>query len=207
MKAFIIVVISLFLVTLNGICQSKNKVGIVFNLENIAAGMKYVNSQIQKIPISRICFTPGISYERKITVKSNIELELRFKQNQESYFVFPPRENQPFGANFYTQNYITQETVINLPICYKFNSKFINFSVGPTIEYLIEAKQLNVNPYSFILGKEAYPKKWSIGFIGKISKTINVYKSFSVEPSFFYNPILSYSKNYLGIALLMNYNF
>ena len=53
MKAFIIVVISLFLVTLNGICQSKNKVGIVFNLENIAAGIKYVNSQIQKIPKSK----------------------------------------------------------------------------------------------------------------------------------------------------------
>lgn len=193
--------------TLNGICQSKNKVGIVFILENITAGSKYINSQIQKIPKSRICFTPGISYERKFTVKSSIELELRFKQSLENYFVVPPPINPPFGSYFYTQNYVTKETVINFPICYKFNSNIINFSVGPTIEYLLEAKQLNVNPYSTILGKEAYPNKWTVGFIAKISKTIKVTNLFSVEPSLFYNPILSYSKNYFGIALLIKYNF
>ena len=207
MKTIACIAFSLFFVSVNGVCQSKNKVGIAIIIENIAAGSTYINNNIQKIPISKMAFVPAISYERKLTNRSSIEVELRFKQTMESNFMVPPPESPPAGWYFYTHNYVTKETVINLSVCYKFNSKIINFSAGPTIEYLLDTKQLNVNPYSTILGKEAYPKKWSVGVMTKISKTIKVNKYFAIEPSLFFNPILSYSKNYLGLALTANYIF
>lgn len=207
MKIITCIILSLFLAVANGFCQSKNKIGIVIIIENIAGDSKYITPYIQKIPKSRICFVPGISYERKFTTKSSIVVEFRFKQTIENNFNVPPPESPPFGSYFYTQHYVTKETVINLPICYKFNSRIANFSVGPVLEYLLESKQLNINPYSKILGNEAYPKKWSLGLIVKISKDIKINKHFALEPSIFYNPILSYSKNYLGISMAANYRF
>ncbi|CAN5885589.1 hypothetical protein BH11BAC4_BH11BAC4_06540 [soil metagenome] len=207
----IIILLSIFstftLIQSKVFCQNKNIIGIGLTLENITQPSKYIYTSVLKTTPSSICLVPGISYERKLSRKSGLELELRYRQAITSYFTFPPPENQTYPSYLFPQNYSTKEVFLSLPITYKFNSRIVNFSLGPSLEYLLASKQLNVNSYSHIPGKEYYSNKLSVGIITKVSKVIKIYKAIVIEPAFFYNPILTYSKNYLGILFAAKYKF
>ena len=207
MKTFILLFFLAASAFTKSFCQKKNEIGIVVTLENVSAADTYVKDYVLKKPGSKTYLVPGLSYEKKLSRKSSVEVEFRYKQAITNEFIFPQPENSNFPSYFNTQHYAIKESFLSFPITYKFRSRIINFSVGPTAEYLLDAKQINMNAYSHVLEDEFYSKKWSVGLLTRVSKHIRVYKNIMTEPSVFFNPVLSYKKYYWGIALAVKYQF
>ena len=206
---FVIVFITCNICLCRAYCQQKNKIGLSFQLERVSSNLIEINSfGASKTSQSKISLVPALTYERKITRKSSVEIELKYRYGIISNIVLPPTENQTFMNYFSEHPYSIKESFISVPILYKFNSSIINFSVGPTIEYLLKKEQVNVDPpYIRHLGDEYFTKKWSWGLLTSISKSIPIYKKLLLEPSLYYNPIISFKRTYVGIGIAAKYKF
>jgi len=197
LKAYLYILFTLF--CLKSWCQQKNEIGIDFQSESMSKTFKTINQAATKTTQSKVIFSPLLIYQRQLTLHSSLELGLKYRQVFSNATVLVA-----LGSNSNNQlNFAIKEKFLNLPILYKFNSKFIAFSLGPTVEYFLGA----YNSKNYSLGKEFYSDKWSWGLLAKISKQIKLDKRIIFEPSLFYNSILSFNRNFLGISIATKYKF
>ncbi len=135
----------------------------------------------------------GLNIERKITKHSGIESGLYYRTYKTSLYIST-------GTDY--NNFAISERHISLPVLYKFYSRIINFSVGPTFDFYVGWKQKSgyviVNTYSI-------DPSFAFGFITKFSKQINLSDHLFLEPELRLNPILTYNRAYIGLGIAAKY--
>ena len=187
-------------------CQNKNKIGLDVQLENESKGIVKLPYESTERYYQSSNFIIGISYERLLSKKSSIEIEFKYRHLLNGYSFFIPA-----GSNSLFQvNVSGKESFISCPILYKYSMSFINISLGPTLDYFLQWKQTTSNSgflYQKQLADFFFPNKLSLGFLIKISKSIKIYKKIVTEPGIFYNPIVSYQRNYFGLSITTKYSF
>jgi len=137
----------------------------------------------------------GFTFERQMTSSSGFETGLYLRTFTEDLV-------QTLNTNDY--NVSISEVYCSLPILYKYYSKILNISVGPTLDYFIGWHQRNDESNLNITSYTISPK-FDFGLLLKVSKPIQIIDKFSIEPEIRYNPIFKYSRYYLGIGIVAKY--
>lgn len=207
MKSLIAVFIFAALFCSSAHSQNKNRIGYDLQLGyqpgNVVDSKYVTNKSYQTKTIPSF----GIVYERVLSKKSSIEFEIKYRISPNEYTIYVPG-----GANLTVKvNFSGEEFFLSFPILFKYSTQILNLSLGPTFEYFVNWKQKASNYYipsgQSSLPNYFFPDNWSVGLMFKISKSIIIGDKFILEPGIFYNPILSYKNNYLGLAVVIQYPF
>ena len=190
----------------NSYCQKKNLVGISAQLEHVPQKSVALSYGAVRTIKEKTIFLPVISFERRLTKRSGLVVECKYRKvscNVNMYVILATD-----GTGFF--DFPIEEKIISIPILYKYTSHIINFSIGPSIEYLAKSRQKHYYQYAPIVPKQYYEndqKRWSVGALARLSKEIKIHKQFIIEPSVYYNPIISYKRNYFGMSMSAGYKF
>jgi hypothetical protein len=146
--------------------------------------------------------SPGVSFETQLRKHSGAETGLYYRtaitKNTINY------SDSAGPARPYRFTVATR--YINLPLLYKFYSKILNVSAGPTFDLFIGWKQkrdeLPVQIQSF---KE--DPTFKIGFLAKVGKAIAASSRIIVEPEVRYASIQGLEGGGIGVGVAVKYNF
>ncbi|NEU10116.1 hypothetical protein GZH53_17465 [Flavihumibacter sp. R14] len=146
-------------------------------------------------------FKPGFGfhYEQRFTRRSALETGLFFRNySQGGAITFSDGSNSIFSSINVAERYLS------IPALYKFHTKIVNISAGPSFEFYLGWKQTNRDP---IIKLDEYyiDPAFHIGLIAKISKDIRVNKQLIVEPEIRWNPILTSERGYWGLGIAAKY--
>ena len=141
----------------------------------------------------------GLVIDHQGTRKSGIETRIFYRTFLSTNLIFV--ELDGLSNTFFVD---VRESHITLPILYKFHSRILNLSVGPTFDFFVGWKQtggsqeIEVNDYSI---------SPSFGFGGmlKVSKGIRLSDQVYLEPDLRLNPVLSRSIIYGGFGIAIKY--
>lgn len=174
----------MFVLSNNCFSQKTNYVGLDFTFEN-ASGT----------------FQPGIGmlFERKVTHHSGIETGLYYRNYKQDFII---TVSDSVGSRSYYG--LISERHISIPVQYKFYSRFINLTAGPTFEFYIGWKQKNKTSELAVSSYDINPA-FSIGFIAKASKDIRLAENFILEPEVRFNPIFTSGRRYIGFGIAGKY--
>jgi hypothetical protein len=207
MKLFLPVIIFIFLATCctKTYCQGKNEAGISFQIEKMPRLMEDIGPGATKTAQTKLTFSFGAWYERIFSKHSSGETGLKYRQAINEIII--PVPAAPNNVAFV--HYFIIEKFLSLPVLYKYSSRIINLSAGPSLDYFLSWKeQKNKNPTVPLQSyKLFFDKKLSIGLLTSISKTVNLTKKIIIEPSIYYNTILSFKRSYYGISIAAKHRF
>jgi hypothetical protein len=159
--------------------------------KSLSIGIKVLN----EIDLDGGTFYPGgggqIVY--RMTKHSGLESGLYYS-NQTMTFYFVTIGRETFHA-------AVAESWVRLPVLYRFDSKFLNFTVGPQLEYFLGWKNKHSNP-SIIINNYARPSA-RFGLTNSLSKSIELSSKWLLEPEarLIFYPSNEYGTIGLNIAL------
>jgi hypothetical protein len=186
MRKYLILLI-LFVFVYKAEAQQKTKIGL--------------NILIEKND-SEYDFGPGLglSIERQLTKRSGIESGLYYRTNERTLYTSFYSESSLLSISYI---YIS-ERYLSLPILYKFHSKIVNFSVGPTMDFFVGWNQINGTDQAEVENYSLSPDL-SFGAMLKLSKTIGLGERFSLEPEIRVNPNITYGDIYFGFGIPLKF--
>ena len=141
----------------------------------------------------------GAKIERKLTRRSGIESGVYYRNYVHDFYIMITGTN---GTEFFPVK--VSERHLSIPVLYKFYSRFVNVSVGPTFDFYLGWNQrdksnvLVVNDYNI-------DPNFSVGLMGKISKIISLTEKIFLEPEVRYNYNFTYDRTYIGFGAAVQY--
>lgn len=179
-------ILVLFLLTLS-ISNAQTKVGVLFIVEDAN------DSQNLRPGV-------GLVIDHKLTRKSGIESGVFYRTFKDrSFFNIVP----PSGGNLFLFSEI-RESYITVPILYKFHTRIVNVSLGPTFDFFLGWKQTGGSP-DLEVNDFSIDPTFSIGGILKMSKNIRLSESLHLEPDMRINPLFGTNRIYGGFGLAIKY--
>ncbi len=166
---------------LHSFSQAKTQVGLNLTVE-LLSGSTFVPGG-------------GMMVERQVTRHSGIESGIYFRSYITDGYVQP-------GNNFYA--FSISERYLSIPVLYKYYSRIVNFSIGPSFDYFLGWKQKSGLPDVKVENYSISPAI-AIGIQTKLSKPIILSNRFILEPELRFNPIISTERSYLGIGIAAKY--
>ena len=146
---------------------------------------------------SSSAFKPGfgLQYEQRFTLRSGIETGMFYRNYQQGLIV-----TMSDGTNSVTSAVNVAERHLSIPALYKFHTKFVNISAGPTFEFFMGWRQTNRDP---VVKVDDYnlQNEFNIGVLAKISKDIRINQRFVLEPEMRLNPIVTNDRAYIGFGI------
>lgn len=142
----------------------------------------------------------GLVLERKITRHSGLETGIYYRNNPVSFTTFiqvPPTGSFSFGSSL-------NERFLSIPVLYKFYSRIVNFSVGPTFDFMLGWKQTGGQPQVNI-DSYSTSNEFDMGAMIKLSKQIKLADQWLLEPELRLNPLFSGVRVYGGLAIGARY--
>jgi hypothetical protein len=146
--------------------------------------------------------SPGISFETQLRKHSGAETGIYYRTALTkgvvtySDSVGPAR---PYG-------FTVARRYVHIPVLYKFYSKVLNFSVGPTFDLFTGWKQKRDELPAHIQSFKESPK-FKVGFLCKVGKAISASTRIIVEPELRYASIQGFEGGGVGVGLAVKYNF
>ncbi|TKK64047.1 hypothetical protein FC093_23405 [Ilyomonas limi] len=186
-------------------CQQKDQIGINVQIGKTPQQIENISSGAIKTTHGNLKFGFGILYEKTFSKHSGCEIELKYRHATNDLALA-----LLLGTNNINWvHYNISENFLSVPITYKYRSKILNVSAGPSLDYFLSWKQHKETPYNLTLPSYTsfFDKKISVGVLATISKTIPVDKKISIEPSLYCNPILSFKRTYYGVSIATKYTF
>lgn len=146
-------------------------------------------------------FRPGIGglFERQITRHSGIETGVYYRN-----FIQRGFTTLTNSTGSYTFPFIISERHISIPVQYKFYSRLINLSAGPSFDFYLGWEQKNKSAIIVINDYNIDPN-FFIGLLAKVSKSISLTDRFILEPEVRFNPIFTSSRTYIGLGIAGKY--
>jgi hypothetical protein len=150
---------------------------------------------------STSAFKPGVGlqYEQQFTRRSGLETGLFYRNYQQGLFV-----TISDGTNSVSSSINVSESHLSIPALYKFHTKIVNISAGPTFEFFMGWRQTNRDP---VIRLDGYSMQhaFNIGVLTKLSKDIRLNERFILEPEVRLNPIVTNDRAYLGFGIAGKY--
>lgn len=138
----------------------------------------------------------GALIDYRITKHSGMESGIYYRTFPEHYYFYTPQD-------FYS--FTIAERHLSIPVLYKFSSRIVNASFGPTFDFFLGWKQKMGKSYVDVNEYNISPS-FNIGAMLKISKDIRLTDKFSLEPEIRLNPIFSAGRGYAGIGIPVKYS-
>lgn len=193
---------SLLTISYAAYCQKKNEFGIVLQGENTARHSEEINPGATKN--SHTDWRPGFGaqYERILGKHSSAILGVKYRSAiNDIYIAVPTIVNFTDYAHF-----LVKENFLTMPVQYKYSFSFVSISAGTSLDYFLSWKDLQKYYYAPLQSYDRFlDKKLSIGLLGSISKKISIDKKVMLEPTVYYNRILSFDRTYFGGSLEIKY--
>ena len=105
-----------------------------------------------------------------------------------------------FSLEGYYFNTDIRESHLSIPILYKFSSRIVNFSAGPSFEVFLGWKQTSETGEVEVESYEIDPK-YNLGVMAKLGKDIKLSEKLVFEPELRFNPIFNLERVYVGLGL------
>jgi len=141
----------------------------------------------------------GLQYEQRFTRRSGIETGMFYRNYQQGMIV-----TMTDGTNSVISTVDVAERHLSIPALYKFHTKIVNISAGPTFEFFMGWRQTNREPVIKVDGYNLQ-NEFNIGVLAKISKDIRINERFILEPEMRLNPIVTNERAYLGFGIAGKY--
>lgn len=207
MKSWITAFIFIIISCCRTYSQNKNTIGLDFQLEYQTKTNVDWNYATTKTYQASAMAVYGIVYERLLSKNTGIEVEIKYQTSPNEYSFLVPG-----GVNSTDQVKVSgKESFLSMPILFRYRTKILNISLGPTLDYFLNWKQTSSNYYipygENSLPEYFFPDTWSLGLLFKISESIPIGDQCIVEPGIFYSPILSYKNNSFGLSVLVKHPF
>lgn len=186
LKATVFIVFILLLTSLTTYAQKQTLVGL------------NINSNIYPDE-----FKPniGATFERQFTKRSGIETGLYYHTKQQSA-VIPHTDS----TGSYSYSFTVSERHWAVPVLYKYYSRLVNFSVGPSFDLFVGWRQKNNGSPVQIQSYTVNPKI-KIGFLTKLSKPIPLNQQFVLEPEIRFGSVQTLDEANVGIGISGKYRF
>ncbi|WP_416438883.1 outer membrane beta-barrel protein [Phnomibacter sp. MR] len=142
----------------------------------------------------------GLALERKLTKHSGLETGIYYRNNPvhfTTYVQVPP------GGLFVFNSTVT-ERFLSMPVLYKFYSRIVNISAGPTFDFLLDAVQTKGAPDVVVTNYET-SNSFDMGMMLKVGKQIKLANRWLLEPELRLNPLFSGARVYGGFSLGTRY--
>lgn len=156
------------------------------------AGLNFVNEISDE---SSVTSGLGLTIERQFTKHSGIESGLYYRTNRSLFFY---EDN----ISRLTDNYIVAERYLSIPFLYKFYSRILNISAGPTFDYFVGWKQ---KAGTIKLDNVYMDTNVGLGFMLKLGKKINLSDHLILEPELRFNPVLTFERAYFSLGIAAKY--
>ena len=137
----------------------------------------------------------GVTIERKLTKHSGIESGLYYRT-----CIY----EQTFVTNSTVFAFSLSEKYISFPILYKFYSRIVNLSVGPSVDYFAGWDQKSGTD-GLKVDDHSVDPNFAFGIMAKAGKSFPLSKQLFIEPELRYNRIIPTLRNYFGIGISMKY--
>lgn len=167
----------------------------VFSSENYAQKQSLAGVNITTDVYPELRPRVGITFERLFRKHSGAETGLYY------------RTERLFGVVNYTDSlssnsyaFTISRKYIMVPLLYKYYSKFLNFSAGPTIDFYAGWEQKNDASLLKIESHTVTPKI-TIGYLAKVSKVFSFNRRFILEPEIRFGSFHIFSEANLGIGI------
>lgn len=138
------------------------------------------------------------SYEKQLTKHVGLETGLKFRSYKNELLLTI--------NNLLSQNFTVSERYISVPVLFKYYTRFIILSAGPSIDYFTSWKQITGNP-TIIINSYSKDSKYALGFLVKASKKFSLNQRLILEPEMHYNRLFAANRTYWGIGLTAKYHF
>ena len=180
-------------------CQKKNEFAFVLQVENTAKHSEEINPGAIKTSHTGWNLGFGGQYERLFSKHSSGILGVR-KVLIDIYIPIAT------GANFTDYaHFLVAENFLTIPIAYKYNYSFVSISAGTTFDYFFSWKEQRQSYAPLQTYDKFLDKNFSIGLLGSISKKIPIDKRIILEPTVYYNRMLTFERTYFGGSLEIKY--
>jgi hypothetical protein len=93
-----------------------------------------------------------------------------------------------------------RESHLSIPVLYKFSSRIVNFSAGPTFEVFLGWKDVS-SPDEVEVNDYDIDPEYNLGAMVKLGKDIRLSDKLVFEPELRFNPIFSSERVYIGLDL------
>jgi hypothetical protein len=141
----------------------------------------------------------GIVAEKRFTRHSGIESGLYYRRQVYTTHLLVQ------GPNGLLPVYFTVvQKFLSVPVLYKYYSRIVNVSVGPTFDLYVGWRQKNKSQNINVTSHNVHPD-FSFGFMGKISKSFKLNSKIFLEPEVRYNPNFTYENEYVGFGVAAKY--
>jgi hypothetical protein len=136
----------------------------------------------------------GIQFIYTTSKYSGFESGLYYRTLRNEFLVqiFNPSNNSTTQNNF-----IVSERYVSIPLLYRFQSKFINFTAGGSMDLFFDWADKSSSG-----SVDSYNRSNNVlfGVVGGVSKTIHFDSHWKLEPEIRFNPVLSDGDPYLNSA-------
>lgn len=139
-------------------------------------------------------FAPGIGAQviYRMSNKSGIESGLYYKIRPISFHSFPPN-----STTFY-QVEVSERNLL-FPVLYRFDSRYVNFTIGPVLEYFLGWK---FRPHqSEVVIKDYITESFELIATASISKKFNLKNNWIIEPEFRFSAFVPNGDGGYGLNL------
>ncbi|RYE25741.1 MAG: hypothetical protein EOP45_04470 [Sphingobacteriaceae bacterium] len=143
----------------------------------------------------------GVTFEKQFSKHNGFESGIFYrtlKSSEQIYFVATP--------SFYIYSLTVSERYLTVPVLYKYYSRILNFSAGPTANLYVGWKQKDNGSPVHIDAYDIDPK-FKVGFLTKLSKVIPLNKQLVIEPELRFGSVETWNEVGLGIGIAGKYRF
>ncbi len=143
----------------------------------------------------------GLVLDHRFTRKSGIETGLFYRTFRTSGAFMT---SEPAPADDYFFPFEVRESYLSIPILYKFHSRVVNISAGPTLDFFVGWRDKSTFSGVEVSDFSVDPS-FSFGGMLKISKPIQISDNLFLEPDLRINPILTSGRIYGGLGIAFSY--
>jgi hypothetical protein len=141
----------------------------------------------------------GLVLDHRITRHSGFETGLFYRTFRTSGSIL-----MSDAPNFYLLPFQVRESYISIPILYKFHSRIVNISVGPTLDFFVGWSDKTTTPDLEVSDFSVDPS-FAFGAMLKISKQIRISDNLFLEPDLRMNPLVTSGRIYGGFGIAFSY--
>ena len=167
----------------------------LFSLKNYAQKQWLGGVNISTDVYPELSLRAGLTFEKQFRKHSGAETGLYYRTQR---LVGIVSYTDSLSSNSYS--FTISSKYLSVPLLYKYYSKFLNFSAGPTLDFYVGWKQKN-DASGLKIQSHTVTPKISIGYLAKVSRIFNLNRRFIVEPEIRIGSDQIFSEAIVGIGI------